>query len=272
MKPWHWLGGSGRKLASGAVLLAAVSLGAGSLPALPRRQPLAPAPAAVPFGVGEVMSYKMSFKWGIIGGGGDASLRVEAMDTIHGHAAYRLGFYARGSLLALFKVNNGDRSWLDEDELFARRFEQKHSDGRDRTYDFLPGEMRYVNIVNPEDAGDLASDRPLDDVSFLYHVRTLPLTPDAEYQEPRYYKQEGNPVTVRVLRTERVKVPAGEFDAIVVRPVIRTRGLFKEDGQAEVWFSNDERRLVLKLRAKASRGTLTMELQSYTPGATAGGS
>jgi hypothetical protein len=64
-------------------------------------------------------------------------------------------------------------------------------------------------------------------------------------------------------------VPAGEFDAIVVRPIVRTDGLFKEGGRAEVWLSNDERRLVLKMKVKVTLGSLTMELRSYTPGAPA---
>lgn len=225
-----------------------------------------PSPAAVPFGVGEVMSYKMSAKWGFIGGGGEASLRVEAVDTVHGNEAYRLTSHIKAGI-AWFKADDVDRSWLDVDELFARRFSQKHRDGRNRTYDFYPAEMRFVDLGNPADSGSLASSRPLDDVSFLYHARTLPLAPDDVYVEPRYYKEEGNPVTVQVLRRERVRVPAGEFDAIVVRPVIRTSSLFKEGGQAEIWFSDDPRRLLLKLRAKKSVITLTMELQSYTPGA-----
>jgi hypothetical protein len=232
------------------------------------RDTIAPIPAPVPFGVGEVMSYKLSAKWGFIGGGGEASLRVEGVDSVRGHPSYRLAFHLRGGV-AFIKYESLDRSWLDVDELFARRFAQKHSDGRDRTYDFFPAEMRFVDLGNAADSGSLASARPLDEVSFLYHARTLPLAPDSVYVEPRYYKEEGNPVTVQVLRRERVRVPAGEFDAIVVRPIIRTDGLFKEGSQAEIWFSDDERRVLLKLRAKKSVMTLTAELQSYTPGAAA---
>jgi hypothetical protein len=226
-------------------------------------------PPAVPFGVGEVMSYKMSARWGLLGGGGQTSLRVEAIDTLHGHEAYRLSSHIRAGI-AWFKADDLDRSWLDVDELFSRRFSQKHSDGRDRTYEFFPTEMRFVDLANPADSGSLASARPLDDVSFLYHARTLPLAPDSVYVEPRYYKAEGNPVTVQVLRRERVRVPAGEFAAIVVRPIIRSeRSLFKEGAQAEIWFSDDALRIPLKLRAKKSVFTLTMELQSYRPGAPA---
>jgi hypothetical protein len=214
------------------------------------------------------MSYKMSARVALIGGGGEASLRVEGIDTVHGHPTYRLALQMTGRW-TWANLNTFDRSWLDVNHLFARRFHQLHrstGDNRDRTYEFFPEEMRYVNPANADDAGDLATAQPLDDISFIYHVRTLPLSGPTDYLESRYYKAEGNPVTVQVLRTERVRVPAGDFEAIVVRPIIRTNGLFREGGQAEIWLSNDERRVLLKLKAKVKLGSLTMELRSYEAG------
>jgi hypothetical protein len=229
---------------------------------------VAPAPPVVPFAVGEEMTYRLRARWGIVSGSGEAALRVEAKEAVHGFPAYRLAMSMRGGV-AIFRIDDVQRSWLDVEQLFSRRFEQKLNQTgyrRDRTYDFLPAEMRYVRVGHPADGGELATPFPLDDVSFIYHVRTLPLAVGRSYTEPRYYKSEGNPVSVQVLRTERVTVPAGEFDAIVVRPIIQTDGLFSEGGEAEVWLSNDDRRIVLKLRAKVKVGTLTMELESYTPG------
>ena len=40
------------------------------------------------------------------------------------------------------------------------------------------------------------------------------------------YHPDRNPVSITVLRKEHIKVPAGEFDAIVVRPSIKSKGLF----------------------------------------------
>jgi hypothetical protein len=171
--------------------------------------------------------------------------------------------------IAFYKADDVHRSWLDVDELFSRRFEQKLNQttyDRDRSYDFLVDEGRYVDQRNPSDSGELASLQPLDDISFVYHVRMLPLEVGKEYTEPRYYKSDGNPVTVRVLRTERITVPAGEFDAIVIKPIIRReKSLFKEDSEGEIWLSNDERRLILKLRGK-SFASITLELQSFKMG------
>jgi hypothetical protein len=224
--------------------------------------------APVPFAVGESLDFRLEAKWFLIRGSGTASLGVEAIDTVHGHPTYRLGFRTQGGI-TVFKINDLQRSWLDVRQLFSRRFEQKLDQtgySRDRTYDFFPGTMRFESQENPADTGSLASAEPLDDVSFIYHIRTLPLEVGKEYSATRYFKEAGNPVTVRVLRTERITVPAGEFDAIVVKPIIRTKGLFSEGGEAEVWFSNDARRLPLKVRAKVSIATLTMELRSFETG------
>jgi len=45
-----------------------------------------------------------------------------------------------------------------------------------------------------------------------------------------------------VLRRETIRVPAGEFECIVIEPVIRTSGLFGDGGQAEVYLTDDEDR------------------------------
>ncbi len=222
--------------------------------------------AALPFKVGETFDFRLQVKWGFISGSGKASFAVEALERVRGHQTLRLAFRTRGSV-AVFGINDLQRSWLDTRTLFARRFEQKLDQTgykRDKTYDFLPEQMQYVNIANAADSGTLASNIPLDDVSFIYFIRTLPLKVGDVYTASRYYKADGNPVSVRVLRTERITVPAGSFDAVVVKPIIRTKGLFSEGGNAEVWFSNDARHIPLRVRAKVSVATLTMELQTMT--------
>jgi hypothetical protein len=230
----------------------------------------------VPFGPGEEIHYRISASWTIIRGGGDGSLRVEGIDTIRGHPSYRLAFYMKGGI-TVFKMDDVQRSWFDVNELFSRRFQQKINQTtyqRDKVLDFFPEQLQWtardlLRPTKPEEHGDLASEIPLDDVSFLYHVRTMALRVGESVTLPRYFKEDGNPVVIRVLRKERVKVPYGEFDAIVVQPIIETddSSLFSQDGEARVWFTDDERRLLVKLEAKAGKGiSLRMEMFAYAPG------
>jgi len=107
---------------------------------------------------------------------------------------------------------------------------------------------------------------PLDDASFLYFVRTLTLQVGAQYTFDRYFQLAGNPIVLNVLREERITVPAGTFDAIVVQPIIATRGIFSEHGRAEVWLRADGGHEVLQMKSHVAFGSLSLYL---TPADTA---
>ncbi|MGH7616567.1 MAG: DUF3108 domain-containing protein, partial [Gemmatimonadaceae bacterium] len=81
------------------------------------------------------------------------------------------------------------------------------------------------------------------------------------YSFDRYYHPDRNPVVVKVERREHIKVPAGEFDALVLQPQIKSKGLFSENGQAEIWLSDDSLRTVLRLKSSLHVGTLYLELK-----------
>ena len=107
----------------------------------------------------------------------------------------------------------------------------------------------------------------MDDISFVYYIRSLPLEVGKTYTLNRYFKQDGNPVTIQVLRKDRREVPAGEFETIVVKPIIQTDGLFGEGGNAEIHFSDDERRLLVYLRSEIPVvGSITLHLERIQEG------
>lgn len=226
----------------------------------------APAVAPVPFGVGERAEYKVSV--GLFGGVGEGSMEVVTVDTIYGHPAYELRFDLKGGVL-FAKIDDTFRSWLDVSSLAARRFEQRQHEvnfRRYRIFDFLVEEGRWERL-DKDESGELPTDLPLDDVSFLYFARTLPLEVGETYTFHRYYKEDSNPVVLEVLRRERVTVPAGTFDTIVIRPIIKTKGLFGEGGEAEVYFSDDDRRILVQMRSRVPvLRHLNLELETYTPG------
>lgn len=223
-------------------------------------------PAEVPFGPGEKLTYKVSV--GILGGVGKGAMEVLEVENIHDEPSYKLRFSLNGGV-PFYKVDTRLQSWLDVDELVARRFEQDQKEGkfkRHRIFDFFPEERRWER-VDKDDSGELPTDQPLDDVSFLYFVRTLPLEVGQTYTFPRYFKEDGNPVVLKVLRKEKVTVPVGTFNTIVVQPIIQTDGLFGEGGRAEVYFTDDDQRLLVQLKSKVPvLGHLNLVLESYTPG------
>jgi hypothetical protein len=107
---------------------------------------------------------------------------------------------------------------------------------------------------------------PVDDVSLVYLIRTLRLEPGQCYEFRRYFKPEGNPIVVHVVGRKRITVPAGTFDAILLRPEITTSGIFSQNGRAELWLSDDSTRTVLQLNSQLSFGSINLYLKRVVSG------
>jgi hypothetical protein len=155
---------------------------------------------------------------------------------------------------------------MDVETLSSLRHRQQVSEGRYRrltTYEIYPERAAY------QKNGDtlMASvSNPLDDGSFIYAVRAAAVNVGETRQEDRYFRPDRNPVVFTGLRRETVTVPAGSFAAVVVAPTIRTKGMFAEGGEAQVWFSDDEHRYPVQIKTKFGGFTITLALQSITLG------
>jgi len=59
---------------------------------------------------------------------------------------------------------------------------------------------------------------------------------------------------VRVLRKEKVRVPAGEFSTIVIKPLLKSEGIFLRKGEMHIWLTDDDRRIPVMFTSKAKIG------------------
>ena len=229
---------------------------AGSIPSAPP----AVAPMAVPFAAGEHLEYDVKFGFLHVGGG---TMDVAGIDSVRGRPAWHTVFHVHGGTL-FYKVNDRLESWMDVSNLVSLRHWQELSEGRrerQRKFEILPER----GVVIEEGKAEMPTvAEPLDDGAFLYFVRTIPLEVGHTYQFDRYFRPDRNPVTIRVLRREHISVPAGEFDAIVLQPIIKTKGIFSEGGRAEVWLSDDSNRIMLQMKSKLPFGSLNLYLKSYS--------
>lgn len=218
--------------------------------------------AVPPFSVGEELVYKATF--GILPAG-TARMRVEGIDTIRGRAAYHLSFAIDGGFIG-FRIRDRYESWIDVATLSSLRHAQDISEGRYRrrtTYEIYPELGKYRKNDEPMQA---SVENPLDDGSFVYAVRALTIAVGDTLRMDRYFRPDRNPVVLMGDRAESVSVNAGRFDAIVVRPRIKTTGIFGENGDAEIWFSSDGRRIPVRIRSHFAKFSLTLALDCYVPG------
>jgi hypothetical protein len=219
-------------------------------------------PAALPvrWAVGEYLEY--SVKYGALSAG-SGRMQVVGRDTVRGRPTWHLRFDFSGGILML-RVNDSFDSWIDTETHHSLRFEQNLLEigkRRHRLYEIFPDRAKFR--LNQEEERESVAD-PLDDAAFFYFIRTIPLEVGKSYDFHRYFDMRANPVTIRVLRKEKVTVPAGEFDAIVIQPMIKTNGIFSEGGHAELWLSDDDRRILLQMKSKLAVSSLNLYLRKFT--------
>jgi Protein of unknown function (DUF3108) len=242
-----------------------ILLGAGLTIALGAARVMAQARTDVPWEVGENLEYTVRMA-GINSGIG--SMQVNGVDTVRGRAAWRLHFNIKGSTpLGIYHVDDTYDSWMDVESLNSLRFEQNLLEGgkkRIRNYDIFPA-RRIFHQEGQEERESVAD--PLDDASFFFYVRTLPLEVGKSYTFDKYFDPKANPVVITVLRKDTVDVPAGRFPAIVLQPTFQTNGLFSKNGHAEIWLSDDEHRILLRMDTHFSIIKLGLTLKKVTYGA-----
>jgi hypothetical protein len=221
--------------------------------------------AKVPFGPGERLEYEVRFGALRVG---RAHMEVVGLENLRGRPAWHTAFWVQGGNF-LYRVNDVYESWMDAETLSSLRFVQELEEGGkdiERSFEIYPERAVFVQTSRKPPKEEKSVSQPLDDGSFLYFIRTIPLVVGKTYDFDRYFRPDRNPVRIRVLRKERIRVPAGTFDAIVIQPVIKTKGIFSENGHAEVWLSDDNRHIMLQLKSKLSFGSLNLYLRSYNAG------
>lgn len=249
---------------SASALLFAVAAAAGGQAGAAPDQSAASRRAKVPFGVGERMEFEVRFGRLKVG---NAHMEVVALEHLRGRTAWHTAFWVQGGNF-LYRVNDVYESWIDAETLSSLRFVQELEEGgksTSRKFEIYPERAIFIQTDKREWKEEKSVSNPLDDGSFLYFIRTIPLVVGQTYDFDRYFRPDRNPVRIKVLRKERIRVPAGTFNAIVIQPVIKTKGIFSENGHAEIWLSDDDRHIMLQLKSRLSFGSLNLYLKSYYP-------
>ncbi len=214
-----------------------------------------------PFGVGERLKFEI--KYGFISAG-TATLGIPETVTERGYECYRIVSVAESNSFfsAFFTVRDVAESYLDTRELVPRRFEKRLREGNFRAHDIVLFDHDRHVALYPKRGDRLVpiSVGAQDILSSLYYVRMMDLTVGRSTFIDNHADRKNYPLEIKVLRKERVKVPVGRFDCLVVEPVMRGAGLFSHQGRLTVWLTDDAARIPVLMKSKIMVGSITAVL------------
>jgi len=218
-------------------------------------------PEFVGFGVGEKLVFNVQY--GLVTAG-EATMEIRNLATLSGRPCYRVVTDARTNefFSKFFTVRDRYESYIDTLELYSLRYEKHIREGkfkRDESVDFNQKTHRAIY----KDKTVPIPPRSQDVLSALYYVRTLPLKVGQSIAIANHTDGKNYPLIVKVHGRERVKVDAGEFDCLVVEPILRGPGVFTQKGRLTVWITDDKRRMPVLMKSKVIIGHVAAILKSY---------
>jgi hypothetical protein len=221
--------------------------------------------AQLPFAIGEEMHYSASISR--LGGSGNGTMRVVGYEQVRGREAVVVEFAFNGRV-GPGSVSDLTRSWFDPRGMAGLRFEKNERTPLSTTrrqVELFPEQQRWEG--RGERGGTMPTSLPLDELSFLYYLRTLPLDGGTALSLDRHFEMERNPVSVRVLGRETIRVPAGEFRTVLVEMRVRDPRTFRGDGRIRLNLTDDHRRLLVRMETSMPvAGTMVLSLESWVPG------
>jgi len=222
------------------------------------------------FQVGEKLVYNIY--WGLFVVG-RASMEVKGIEKIDGHDCYHIVAEARTTGLGriLYTVDSKTESWLDVDELCARKYSEDRTEGKTRHNDEF--HYDYGNkkiVVKHRDTGKEESfplEEPVcDAISLLYAARTLTL--NLNESATLTCNDGANNYQVCIKPDEQLQMKAkgvGDAPAVRVEPTPTLKMVAKNGGRMWFWISDDERHLPIIAVSKMKIGSCKLELMEANP-------
>jgi hypothetical protein len=201
-----------------------------------------------PFGPGETLEYSVAF--GPFRAQGAGLLRVEGPSCRADEPSVLLRFDIE-AVIAGQRVSHHARSWLSTGRFASLAYEMNEESPLGR------GATRW------ESPAGAAAGLPLDELSFIYLLRTLSLPEDGILRLNRHYDAARNPVLVRVVRREVTVLAGVPVRTVLVELRVRDPKRFRGgEGVLRIHFTDDVARIPVRLQLPSPMGPeLVLELR-----------
>lgn len=212
-----------------------------------------------PFQVGEKLIY--SAKFNIIPSG-NASLEVLGKESVNGVDTYHARFKAstNPTLDRLYKLRDQVDIWMDEKDLFTHQLKKNIQEGN--YHKKITTIIHYSDSIAIINQDTLKITRPVrDPYSLFFYLRSVQLEVGQMLEFISFENKKTTPFQLAVTDLQMIDTEAGSFECLLVRPFRKGRPLFKNEGDMQIWFSNDSKRMPVQIQIKLKFGSMLLKLK-----------
>jgi hypothetical protein len=138
--------------------------------------------------------------------------------------------------------------------------EGRHRKDKEVIFNLSNSKAVYINHLENEKKEFDVPAFVFDPISSFYYLRTLRLVVGKSVYVTIFDSKKVWNVEVQVLRREKVTLPIGTFDTIVIKPLMKSEGIFYRKGDIYIWLTDDIKHIPVKLQTKVAVGNITATL------------
>jgi hypothetical protein len=163
------------------------------------------------------------------------------------------------------KAVDNTSSWFDARRVASLRFlkhERHPLSKHDDDVELFPETRRWSAKDGTE--GESPSGAPLDELSFMYFLRTLPIGTMADWRFDRHYAADRNPTIVRMVGREDIETGAGRFRTVLLEMRVKNPRIYRDEGVIRINLTDDACRIPVRIESQMPViGTAVMLLESH---------
>lgn len=226
---------------------------------------IASSPLQESFTQGETLDYTLAW---LKVTGGTARMTIAPMED-DGQSSLRITSVAKSSpaFSRIFKVRDEIETIVAAEDFSTLRYVKRLDERGDRIEEVTTVEDGVATRTRKK-VKRVRVPRPVfDPISVIYYLRGLDLTPGKSHELTIIADGKIYTVHARVKRREKIQTPAGSFATVLVEPEMINGGVVREE-RMFIWYSDDERRLPVRIRTEIKVGAITATLRGVQNGVT----
>jgi hypothetical protein len=144
-----------------------------------------------------------------------------------------------------------------------KQHEGRYKSDKETIFDVGKGKITYFDYRKKKKDEHSINGFVWDVISGFYFLRAQPLTVGSTVYVDVFDSNKFLKAEVSVLRREKISVSGrGEIDTVVVKPDLKSEGLFHRKGDIFIWLTDDEARIPVKVETRVSIGRVVAELKT----------
>ncbi|MGC2064091.1 MAG: DUF3108 domain-containing protein [Thermodesulfovibrionales bacterium] len=138
--------------------------------------------------------------------------------------------------------------------------EGRHRKDKEVIFDSVKAKAFYIDHLEDERKEFDLPGAVFDPLSSFYQIRSMHLEVGKSAYIKIFDSKKVYDAEVQVLRKERIQGPLGEVDTLVIKPIMKSEGIFYQKGEMLIWVSDDDRKIPLRMKSKIKIGSVTATL------------